>query len=810
MSCCAAGAETVVGFQDNLADQARLEELRASGHLRPDGTVHYNLSVPTIHCGQCLATIERSLAALPGVVSARANLSLRRLAVVLDSKDRSPRIVIDRLAAIGYPATPLSLETNDSAETRELLKALAVAGFAAANIMLLSVSVWSGADGATRDLFHLISALIAVPAVLWAGRPFYRSAFAALRGGRFNMDVPISLAVLLSLATSVGETLAGAEEAWFDASVTLLFFLLIGRALNSAMRAKARDSVSRLGRLSAKGAFVVEGDAVAWHPLDELAPGMRLRIAAGDRLPVNGRIVEGRGEFDRSLVTGESAPIAFGPGDVIEAGALNLNGSIDLVATSDARTSFLADIRAMIEAAEHGRSAYVRIADRLARLYAPAVHIAAATAFVVWLVATGGDWHRALLVAISVLIITCPCALGLAVPVAHVIAAARMFGLGILMKDGSALERLAEANRALFDKTGTLTDGRPMVVACEIDAPAERAHRRRARRAFAPPGFAGAGRISRRCPAGRNRRHYRSCRLRHRGPVRRAHHAPRPLRLGRRNRQRPAELGNGVAFAIAGAPLRRIALREKLRPGAETIAGQLRQLGIESEIVSGDNAEAVRGVGASCAIASWSAGMPPAGKIARLKLLQQEGHRCLAVGDGLNDSPVLAAADVSFAPAEASDISRHAADFVFTRADLGAIAAAIRLARATSTIVRQNFALAIAYNLVAVPLAFAGEVSPLIAAARDVDILNRRDRQQLAPALDQCRCANLARIGGGACWPRMEPVPMSGLAITIPVALGLGLLGLLAFLWSLRTGQYDDLDGAAERILEDDDRPDPA
>ena len=232
MSCCATGAETVVGFQDNLSDLARLEELRASGHLRPDGSVHYSLSVPSIHCGPAWRRLNVRLPPCPASFRRGPTCRCSRIAVVVDGKDRSPRIVIDRLAAIGYPATPLSLETDDHAETRELLKALAVAGFAAANIMLLSVSVWSGADGATRDLFHLISALIAIPAVLWAGQPFYRSAFAALRVGRFNMDVPISLAVLLSLATSIGETLAGAQETCFDASVTLLFFLLIGRVLD--------------------------------------------------------------------------------------------------------------------------------------------------------------------------------------------------------------------------------------------------------------------------------------------------------------------------------------------------------------------------------------------------------------------------------------------------------------------------------------------------------------------------------------------------------------------------------------------------
>jgi len=714
VSCCAPSA----GILPNagLAEQARDEEIRRGGRRNPDGTVHYSLSVPPIHCGQCMAAIERSVERLPGVASVRVNLSLRRVAFVLENAARSPMPVIEKLAELGYPATPLEAEAGADATTGELLAALAVAGFASANIMLLSVSVWSGADGATRDLFHLISALIAIPAVIWAGRPFYRSAFRALRAGHFNMDVPISLAVFLSLTISIGESLVGAEEAWFDASVTLLFFLLIGRTLDQVMRARARDGVTRLARLSGKGAFVVGADRIDWRPLDEIEPGMRLRIAAGDRLPVNGRIVEGSASFDRSLVTGESAPVAAGPGAELESGVLNLTGPVDIVATSDANTSFLAEIQSMMEAAEHGRGHYVRIADRLARLYAPMVHLAAAIAFVAWLIATGGDWHRALLVATAVLIVTCPCALGLAVPVAHVVSASRLFGLGILMRDGSALERLAEANRALFDKTGTLTTGQPTVESCEISGDIEqRTARALARRSHHPAAAALARHL------GGGFEALVEAVKEHPGLGIEAVFEGRTVRLGRA--EWVAEIAGdavlspaGTAFCLAGRPLRPVVLSETLRPGAATIAADLRKLSIASEIVSGDHAGAVARIGEACLIGSRFAGLMPAEKIDRFEQLRRDGVKALFVGDGLNDSPALAAAHVSFAPAEASDISRQAADFVFTRGDLAAVEEAIGIARATNRIIRQNFALALAYNLIAVPLAFAGNVTPLIAA----------------------------------------------------------------------------------------------
>jgi Cu2+-exporting ATPase len=359
------------------------------------------------------------------------------------------------------------------------LKALAVAGFAAGNIMLLSVSVWSGAEGATRDLFHLISGLIAIPVVAYSGQVFFKSAAKALAAGRLNMDVPISLAVILALAMSVYESLTGGAEAYFDAAVTLLFFLLIGRYLDNLMRDHARSAVLGLAKMTARGGNVIAPDGtLAYLPADEIEAGMTLRIAPGERIPTDGRVMRGASDLDRSLVTGESAPVSVGINSDVEAGTLNLTGPLDVTVTRKADESFIAEVMQMMEAAENGRGRYVRIADRMARIYAPAVHLLALFAFLGWMIATGGDWHASLYTAISVLIITCPCALGLAVPVVHVIGAARLFRQGILMKDGSALERLAEADTAVFDKTGTLTTGTPRIVASDIapqDAPLAKA-----------------------------------------------------------------------------------------------------------------------------------------------------------------------------------------------------------------------------------------------------------------------------------------------------------------------------------------------
>ncbi len=717
MSCCAPGVEGA--GRDDIPAGPGPEELRLTSRDLGGGVRQSDLSVPAIHCGGCIHTIETALGRLDGVEEARVNLSTKRVRVRW--RDDTQPAIVDTLNRLGYAAHLSDDGTAGKDKTlSELVRALAVAGFAAGNIMLLSVSVWSGADGATRDLFHWLSALIAMPALFFAGGIFYRSAWGALKHGRMNMDVPIALGVSLAYGLSLYETINHGQHAYFDASVSLLFFLLIGRTLDHVMRERARVAVSGLARMAPGGATVIGADGQArFLLLDEIEPGMRLRIAAGDRMPVDGRILEGRSDIDVSLVTGEGAPQPMTAGDAVRAGMVNLTGSLLVEATAAARESFLAEMVRLMEAAEGGRARYRRIADRASALYSPLVHLAALATFVGWMAATG-DWHRAITIAIAVLIITCPCALGLAVPIVQVVAARRLFERGVMVKDGSGMERLAEVDTVVFDKTGTLTVGRPAIAEADrIDA-ATAAHvaalaahsrhpvSRALARAFDSPRsnalvFTDIVEVPGRGIEGRSD-----------GGL---------YRLGRAGWAcKGADAGTSEdagdpVLARDGTILARFGMRDRLRADAGAALAALRDEGLDVELLSGDTAANAQTVAADLGIATVRAGVLPGDKAERLARLAADGHKALMVGDGLNDAPALAAAHVSMAPATAADIGRNAADFVFLHDSLQAVPFAIAIARRADRLVRQNFGLAIAYNVIAVPIAVAGFVTPLIAAA---------------------------------------------------------------------------------------------
>ncbi|WP_404338539.1 heavy metal translocating P-type ATPase [Sphingomonas sp. MMS12-HWE2-04] len=672
------------------------------------------LSVPGIHCAGCISKIERELGRADGVIDARVNFTSKRVRVThVDSVvAEALRVELER---IGFAAHPFLGEAEGSAnqETRALVKYLAVAGFAAMNVMLLSVSVWSGAEGATRQLFHWLSALIALPAVAYAGQPFFRSAARALRHGRTNMDVPISIGVALACASSLYEVIVWGRHAYFDGAVMLLFFLLAGRVLDSVMRARAQDGVAALLRQTPPGAYVLAADgSQQWRTAQELAPGMRLLVAAGERLAADGVIEAGSSSVDSALVTGESVPETVLPGARVLAGTINLDAPLTVKVTAAGENTAIADIARLMEAAGGAKSRYMRIADRAARIYAPAVHSLAAASFGFWMFA-GAGLHQSVTIAVAVLIITCPCALGLAVPVAQVVASGALMRRGVLIKDGSALERLAEADLVLLDKTGTLTCGRPELVGILQLTSEERG---------VALALAGASRhplalaLARAIDVGSTSPAALGDIREVAGQGVEGRFQGRVARLGRPDWVGvPAGTAMASAFVLEPGSPHLLEFRDALRTDAPDAINRLHGLGLSSRILSGDRPEVVAQVAATLGI-NGEAGLSPQAKFARIEQLVGEGRFPLMVGDGLNDGPALKAAHVSIAPASASDVGQTAADLLFLGDDLVAIPIAVAAARRTMRVVRQNFVLAIGYNLLAVPLAMLGMVTPLIAA----------------------------------------------------------------------------------------------
>ena len=717
MSCCAPAAELTLDISPALQSLPSATEVRLASRSLGDGINQTDLSVPTVHCGACIQAIEAALGKLDGVESVRVNLSTKRVSVRWRDGDVPP--LFAALSRLGYDSHLFDDESAGKDETlAELIRAVAVAGFAASNIMLLSVSVWSGAEGATRDLFHWVSALIAIPALAFAGRIFFRSAWTALSHGRMNMDVPIALGVSLAYAMSLYETINHGDHAYFDAAVSLLFFLLIGRTLDHVMRDRARTAVQGLARLSPRGALVVRADGSReYRPVGEIEPRTQLLVVAGDRIPVDARVVRGMSDLDCSLVTGESEPQTAIPGTLLRAGTMNLTGPLTIEAIASAKDSFLAEMLRLMQAAEGGRARYRRIADRASALYSPVVHLTALLTFVGWMTVSG-DWHRAITIAIAVLIITCPCALGLAVPIVQVVAARRLFENGIMVKDGSAMERLAEVDTVVFDKTGTLTVGAPRLLdrgtidpAALITAAAIAAHSRHpVSRAIVDAAPASAAEMAAFTSISEVP-----------GLGLEATRAGAIYRLGRASwALEPGAPGRmskvSTVLTRDGAFLASFAFEDQLRAGAAGAVAGLKRAGLSIELVSGDTPEAAEAVAKALSIDRFDAQVPPGGKVARLAELSADGRKALMVGDGLNDAPALSAAYASMAPATAADVGRNAADFVFLRESLSAVPLALDVSRRADLLIRQNFVLAVGYNAIAVPIAILGFVTPLIAA----------------------------------------------------------------------------------------------
>jgi len=685
---------------------------------RPDGAQEMTLQVEGVQCGACVWLIEQVLAREPGVELARVNMTTCRLRLVWREPANSAAQLVERVERLGYRLVPHdadgTLAEQDLAQ-RQLIRALAVAGFAAGNVMLLSIGIWAGiSEGmgpATRELLHWVSALLALPAIAYAGQPFFRSALSALRHRRTNMDVPISVGVLLVTTMSVIETIQGGTHTYFDSAVTLLFFLLIGRVLDHRARGMARATAGRLLALKSSDVAVLAADGSLTHRRSgQVAPGESVLVGMGERIGVDGVITQGNALLDTSLVTGESLPEQALPGTAVFAGMVNLGEPIIVTTTATGAGTLLAEMARLIEAAEGRRGRYVILADRVARWYAPVVHLAALITFLAWW-AAGIGAGPALLTACAVLIITCPCALALAVPAAQVIATGQLFQHGIMLKSATALERLAEIDTVVFDKTGTLSEPdlalASRVTPDQLHLAASLAANSRHPLARALVSAAGGT-----TPAS--------------GVI---EHPGQGLSLA--SDQGDIRLGNASFVGAPAAPddlpglwLRRglsrpvrFAFAETLRCDAVPVVRALAAKGLAIRLLSGDREAPVGRTAARLGIARWSSGLRPAEKLAEIEALAHDGNRVLMVGDGLNDAPCLAAAHVSMSPSTAADLSQITADLVFQGHRLAPVLRAVTLARQARTVMRQNIALAIAYNMLALPVAAAGLVTPWLAAA---------------------------------------------------------------------------------------------
>ncbi|MGJ8560495.1 MAG: heavy metal translocating P-type ATPase [Litorimonas sp.] len=673
-----------------------------------------DLVIGGARCGGCLAKIENGLRSQPDVSQARMNLSTARLHLTWHGEAERADGFARNLQEMGFSAGPYIPDVADAADraqSRKLLLAMAAAAFGLMNVMMLSIAVWSGSDemsAATQSLLHWLSAAIALPIAAFSGRPFFASAWQALRAKTTNMDVPISLAIILACGLSLWETWHGERHTYFDAALMLIFLLLVGRVLDARLRARTGLAARQLAALQVHNARRLTGDTlIETVPTTDLVPGDRVLVASGERVPADGVVLSGESRLDAALVTGETALQNVGPGDALYSGTINHGAPLTLEIHKASADSFLADIAAMMEAGQQTQARYVRLADRAARAYVPVVHSLALLTFIGWLL-VGGTPRTAILNAIAVLIITCPCALGLAVPAVQVVAVGRLFAKGVLIRSGDALERLATIRHVIFDKTGTLTEGRVRADVSDISAPDLALISALARHSTHPTsealhGFKTADTVSKvEEIAGQGLR----------GKV-----SGHTVRLGQARFVRGTSMDRpGVWARIDDQEPFQITLEDPIRGEAADTVQALMAAKLTLSIVSGDATQTVESVGAALGIDTVTARVKPAEKLAHISALQTRGIPVLMVGDGLNDAPALAHADASAALASGSEISRSASDIVLQGDTLIGLPFAVEVARAAKRRVVENFALAIGYNMLAVPLAVLGYVTPLVAA----------------------------------------------------------------------------------------------
>lgn len=715
---------------DSLADEidrmAELVSVCETPHRKID------LSLPDLRCGSCVSSVEKKLLTLNNVHSARVNLARKQLTICWNANDSS-RLWLSALRQTGQgvmlPGTRASHQQTTQTALNSYFRALAVSGFAAANIMMLSVGVWSGADESMRQWLHIVSGVIAIPAVLYSGKHFFQSAWQAIRVRTVNMDVPISIGIGAVVLLGIFDTWVNSEHVYFESAVMLIFFLLLGRTLEQYMRNRAIRLVGALERFTPSGAYKLQetGD-FEFVTVDELLPGDTVRVPADQIIPVDGLVTEGQSTVDSSVMTGESEPVTVAPGSIVSAGTRNIDGVVQVRVQSAGSSTNLARMVKHVNHHQLSSTLSLPLADQASRYYAPFVHLMALVSGMAWLFISG-DWHTAITVAVAVLIITCPCAFGLAIPMVQTITSQRMFEKGILLLTSDSLEKIPLITRVVFDKTGTLTRTSVRLLSAievldgNLDAGGQKVSYATILRTLAAQSghpYAAAALThmdNLQTPAISNSSVHLSDVRELSGNGIQAKFQGQDIRLGKPGWAGSSDFTeSSLVFSVNGKVFAEFAPVEVLAQDSEKAFTMLSRIGIAVEILSGDRRSAVAKVAGKLGVKNYAAQLEPLQKADRIADLQTDENRILFIGDGINDLPALAASEVAMVPGTAADIDREVADIVYTGNSLCAVPDVISLGRHAYRLMKQNLWLSCGYNILAIPAAACGLITPLWAA----------------------------------------------------------------------------------------------